>query len=186
MKNLKGMDKKQLYSVSLKFLTLLGVVGVMGVMINSLFPPPTQEQIEKHAITQGSEPAVVKASIESLFSGRMMLVSWAGRSIGVVKRVETIDDFVKGEPLNSQWRSVSADYFVFLNSTGRAQCPLYLFPEGDRLKDTCTGYLFDMAGQRLEGNGPALNIPPHYFESTHTIVIGAWNEQDAKDSELNN
>ena len=172
MKNLKGMDKKQLYSVSLKFLALIGVVIVMAVMINSLFPPPTEDQ--KASMPEERTPDVTKASIETLFSGKMKLVSWAGRSIAIVKRVDAPTDFTKGEPLNSQWRSVSAEYFVFLNSIGRAQCPLYLFPEGDRLKDTCTGHLFDMTGQRLDGNGDALQVPPHHFEAGNVIVIGEW------------
>ena len=167
------MDRKQLYSVSLKLLTLFGVVIVMAVMINSLFPVedvsnPSRVSNEK------AEPVLVKVDVGSLLTGKMMHVSWAGRSVGIVHRVDPPKDFIAGEPLNGEWRSLTANYFIFYNSSGVSQCPLYLIPEGNRLKDTCSGQWYDTRGERVDGQGEALQIPPHYFESNNTLVIGQW------------
>ncbi|MEE9350721.1 MAG: hypothetical protein V3U78_00550 [Thiotrichaceae bacterium] len=177
------MDRRKLYSISLKLLTLLGVVIVMGVMINSLFPvkDPT-EQVDVSSSDKKSEVAYV--SMDGFVSGKMKVESWAGRPVGIIKRINPPQDFQVGNPLNSQWRSINAEYFVFYNVVGAAQCPLYLMPKGDQLKDTCSGILYDTTGQLIKGNGSSLQIPPHYFESEATLVIGQWESQ--QNAEKNN
>ncbi|MEE9303815.1 MAG: hypothetical protein V3U84_08505 [Thiotrichaceae bacterium] len=171
------MDRRQVYSVSLKLLTLLGVVIIMAVMINSLFPV-SDENAHAEASSNGTQPPLLKVSVESLLSGKMKFVSWAGRSVAIVKRIDPPNNFQPGQPLNNQWRSVKAEYFVFYNSVGVSQCPLYLMPVGDRLKDTCSGVFYDIKGERISGNGVSLQIPPYYFESDTTLVVGQWGGND--------
>ena len=167
------MDRRKIYGIALKLLTLLGVVIVMAVMINSLFPVPASNKTENSVEETRSQ--TVTASLESLFSGKMMLVQWAGKPVAILKRINPPQDFTLGEPLNSEWRSVKAEYFVFYNTVGAAQCPLYLMPDGEQLKDTCTGILYDAAGKRMKTKGDSLLIPPYYFEDENdSIVIGAW------------
>ncbi len=176
------MDRRQLYSVSLKLLTLLGVVIVMGVMINSLFPVSVETGQSGYS-SKAKKPALLTVSIESLLSGKIKFVTWSGRSIAIIKRIDPPENFTPGVPLNSQWRSVKADYFVFYNSVGVSQCPLYLMPKGDRLKDTCSGIFYDTKGERMKGHGVSLQIPPYYFESDKAIVIGQWVESADTDQE---
>ncbi len=169
------MDQRKVYRISLKILTLLGVIIIMAVMINSLFPV-------ENTVKEGQSPAdnnalpTVTLSVNSLLPGKMMWVQWRGKPVAILKRIDPPDDFVQGEPLNKQWRSIKAEYFVFHNTVGVTQCPLYLMPSGDQLKDTCSGILYDSSGQRISGSGSALLIPPHYFESDEkaTVIIGKW------------
>lgn len=155
----------------------------MGVMINSLFPIKNITTESKPS-SKNTKPQLVKVSIGSLFSGKMKVESWAGRPVGIVKRISPPQDFQLGNPLNSQWRSSKAEYFIFYNVSGAAQCPLYLVPKGDQLKDTCSGIMYDTTGQLIKGNGSSLQIPPHYFESENILVLGQWenDQQDAKEN----
>ena len=167
------MDRRKIYTIALKLLTLFGVVLVMAVMINSLFPVSVKK--ERKASTDEVKPQTVIVSLESLGAGKMMLEHWAGKPVAVLKRINPPQDFVVGEPLNSKWRSVKAEYFVFYNTVGAAQCPLYLMPDGEQLKDTCTGILYDTAGKRVKRGGDSLQIPPYYFDNANnSIVIGEW------------
>lgn len=167
------MERRKVYTISLKLLSLFGVVVVMAVMINSMFPVKQIESNEEEAAAN-NEPEVLEVALESLFSGKMMYVQWSGKSVAIVKRINPPEAFATGEPLNPEWRSVRADYFIFYNAVGVAQCPLYLFPDGERLKDTCTGILYDLSGKRIEGQGESLQIPPHYFVNDNKVVIGQW------------
>ena len=167
------MDRRKIYTIALKLLALLGVVIVMAVMINSLFPASGTK--ETNASVNDDKSQTVMASLESLHSGKMMLVQWAGKPVAILKRINPPQDFTVGEPLNSEWRSVNAEYFVFYNSVGAAQCPLYLMPNGEQLKDTCTGILYNTAGKRIKASGDSLQIPPYYFDTKeNAIVIGEW------------
>jgi hypothetical protein len=166
------MDRRKVYSIVLKLLALLGVVIIMAVMINSLFPvvedaEETEEMVE-------AKPQTVKVLVSSLFAGKMKHTQWAGKSVGILKRINPPANFIAGEPLNSEWRSVKAEYFVFYNKVGVAQCPLYLMSDGQQLKDTCTGILYDTTGKRVTGSGSLLEIPPYYFDEDATLVIGEW------------
>jgi len=167
------MDRRKIYTIALKLLTLFGVVIVMAVMINSLFPASSTKET-KTSMGEG-ESQTITESLEFLISGKMMLVQWAGKPVAILKRINPSQDFTAGEPLNSEWRSVKAEYFVFYNVVGAAQCPLYLNPDGERLKDTCTGIMFDTTGKRIKASGDSLQIPPHYFDDVkNSIVIGEW------------
>lgn len=172
------MDRRKVYSIALKLLTLLGVVIVMAVMINSLFP--VNETNNDKPPTEVVKPQTVTVSLESLHSGKVLLTRWSGRSVAILKRISPPKNFIAGEPLNSQWRSVRAEYFIFYNTVGIAQCPLYLMPDGKQLKDTCTGILYDTTGKRVTGSGVLLEIPPYYFSdgNMNTVVIGQWEASD--------
>ncbi len=167
------MDRRKIYTVALKLLALLGVVIVMAVMINSLFPTSVTKEV--NTSVNDVKPQTVEASLASLHSGKMMLIQWAGKPVAILKRINPPQDFTIGEPLNSEWRSVKAEYFVFFNVVGAAQCPLYLMPKGEQLKDTCTGIMYDTAGKLIKTSGDSLLIPPYYFNTEkNTIVIGEW------------
>lgn len=168
------MDRRKVYSIALKFITLLGVVIFMAVMINSLFPVVQVDGDAQPSLEV--ERQTVNVSLDSLFSGKMKQVQWAGKSVGILRRMTTPTGFKAGEPLNSEWRSVTAQYFIFYNTVGVAQCPLYLMPSGEQLKDTCTGILYDAAGKRVKGDGSLLEIPPYHFDGdkNEILVIGEW------------
>lgn len=166
------MERRQVYIISLKLLALLGVVLVMSVMINSLFPVAEHAVDEKPAVAES--PKSVELGLDNLSAGRMLLGQWGGKPVAVLKRIDPPADFSAGQPLNAQWRSVRADYFVFYNAVGAARCPLYLSPDGKQLKDTCTGIRYDPTGRRLQGSGEPLQIPPHYFADDNKLIIGQW------------
>ncbi len=167
------MDRRQVYSIFLKLLTLLGVTIVMAVMINSLFPVEREDD-QAAQLAEHKAPQTISVTLMDLQPGEVQFVQWQGKSVAVLRRNNVPGDFVKGEPLNQQWRSVKAEYFVYFNSAGVAQCPLFLIAGEDQLKDTCSGILYDSSGRRLRGTGNALQIPPHYFADETTLVIGSW------------
>lgn len=167
------MDRRQVYIISVKLLALLGVVIIMAVMINSLFPAKeSNNQTEKKDIA--SKPESIEVFLEMLVAGKMTYTHWAGRPVGIIKRLSPPAAFEAGEPLNANWRSIRPDYFVFFNEVGIAKCPLYLFPDGKKLKDTCTGVQYDLTGRRIERSGEPLQIPPHYFIGDKKVIIGQW------------
>ncbi len=182
--NKKTMNRRQVYSILLKLLSLLGVVVVMAVMINSLFPVDATDKNEKSFTSQTTIPPTTAFPVDTLIPGKLSITHWGGKQIGLLKRMKTPVPFTPGQPLSAQWRSVHPDYFVFYNTIGAAQCPLFVMPAGNRLKDTCTGIFYDTAGQRINGSGAALAIPPHYFKDEQTLIIGRWHDtQDDSGSE---
>ena len=167
------MDKRVLYSAILKIMALLFGMVIFAVLVNSFFPAQTFNDEEKVELPK--EPTVT-IDIESLFAGKMILTQWKGLSIGIIHRLKAPDNFTKptnGMHLSKEWRSVSADYFVFYNSAGAAQCPLYFHRSGDALEDTCTRILYNTAGVSSNEGVPALRVPPYYFNNKQ-LVIGQW------------
>lgn len=170
------MEKRILYSRILKVMALIFSLVVFAVMVNSFFPA----QPFKNEVT--IKPVVanpVEVDLSGLARGKIRLVQWQGRAIGVIKRMDIPKGFKKvatqGVYLDAQWRSVKPEYFVFFNSAGAAQCPLYFQRSGDKLQDTCARSLYNTAGISDNSSLPALRIPPHYFRGDQ-LVIGKWSK----------
>lgn len=174
------MDRRQVYSISLKLLTLLGVTVIMAVMINSLFPVEDEDKKAQPSVVK--QPETQEVNLADLFPGKIQFTQWNGKPVAILRRAEAPSGFVadtsdtkKDVPLlDPQWRSARPEYFVFYNAAGAAQCPLYLVPGGTRLKDTCSGVVYDTSGRRVKGQGEALRIPPHYFLDEKHLLIGKW------------
>ena len=156
---------------------IFGLV-IFAVMVNSFFPAqPFKDEVSIKPLVESD---FVEVDLSDLHTGKIQQVQWQGHAIGVIRRMDIPTGFnkeiVKGVYLDAQWRSVKPEYFVFFNSAGAAQCPLYFQRNGDKLQDTCARSLYNTAGISDNSSLPALRIPPHYFSSDKQLVIGKWSK----------
>jgi hypothetical protein len=175
-----ALNKRQVYSLLLKLLTLFGVVIVMAVMINSLWGLQ-----EVGSDTKGGEKiassSVMEVVLEDLRQGAMKRVLFQGQDIAILYRVDEVttsevvtNDKKETNQLNEAWRSIKSDYFVFINAAGATRCPLHLSADAHVLKDICSGVTYDATGRNSRGGIERLIIPPHYFDDAGVLFLGAW------------
>ncbi len=178
-----GLNKRQVYSLLLKLLTLFGVVVLMAVLINSLWGLK-----EAGGDTKGGEKIassnVMKVVLEDMRQGSMTRVLFQGQDIAILYRVDETgtsevikDDKNETKQLNEGWRSIKADYFVFINAAGATRCPLHLSADAHVLKDICSGVTYDTTGRNNRGGIERLVIPPHYFDDAGTLFLGGWQQK---------
>ena len=175
-----ALNKRQVYSLLLKLLTLFGVVILMAVMINSLWGLK-----EIGGDTKGGEKTasanVMKIMLKDMQQGSMKRVLFQGQDIAILYRANEIgtskvvtDDKKETKQLNEAWRSIKKDYFVFINAAGATRCPLHLSANAQVLKDICSGVTYDTTGRNNRGGIERLIIPPHYFDGSGALFLGAW------------
>ncbi len=179
------MDKRLLYRVIIKLLFLV-VIAILGVVfINSLFTGVNT----KNGSTQADNPTgpIIVVDLARLEKGKALSVRWKGKEVSILRRKKSLPlhnaKYVAKIPhtsLNSGLRSLTPDYFVYMNHGDSNNCPLFV--EADGLKDVCTSTKFDTTG-RAKGNeqqGFHLKIPPHHFnlfsDNPSTVTIGTWEE----------
>ena len=176
-----ALNKRQVYSLLLKLLTLFGVVVLMAVLINSLWGLK-----EAEGDTRGGEKTadsnVMKVALDDMRQGSMKRVLFQGQDIAILYRFdiepvtnEIVTDTKKEtQQLNEVWRSIKVDYFVFINAAGATRCPLHLSADAQVLKDICSGVTYDTTGRNKRGGIERLIIPPHYFDDVGVLFLGAW------------
>ena len=178
-----GLNKRQVYSLLLKLLTLFGVVILMAVLINSLWGLK-----EVGGDTKGGEKVassnVMKVALDDMRQGSMKRVLFQGQDIAILYRVDETgtseiikDDKNETKQLNEAWRSIKADYFVFINAAGATRCPLHLSADAQVLKDICSGVTYDATGRNNRGGIERLIIPPHSFDDAGALFLGAWQQK---------
>jgi hypothetical protein len=158
------VDNRLLYRVVLKLLFVVALVVLTIVFVNSLFTAPTKKATQSEAVPH------ITVSLADMQKGDVKKIRWNGKEVGVLYRKGTPffyhTKYIAKTPhksLNSGLRSITKDYFVYLNHGDSGNCPL--FNQRDALKDTCTGTKFNSSG-RVKGReqqGYRLEIPPHKF-----------------------
>ena len=176
MPSLPSLNKRRLYSLLLKLLTLLGVVIIMSVMINSLWG--TKGIGGTVAKKKAEIASVIQVSLKDLKQGNIQRVNFNGQSVSIVYRAdnELESDAEANSELNGEWRSIKREYFIFINQAGPTRCPLHLSANAKELKDICSGVIYDSTG-RNRGSNQLLIIPPHYFANDGELFIGSWKEK---------
>jgi Rieske Fe-S protein len=168
------MDNRLVYRVVLKLLFILALAVLTMVFINSLFTTPVKKT------TQSKSVPYITVDLSTMNKGDVKKIRWDGKEVAVLYRKGTPFFYhtkyiakIPHKSLNSGFRSIKKDYFVYLNHGDSGNCPL--FNERDALKDVCTGTKFDTSG-RVKGReqqGYLLKIPPHKF-SGEWLIIGEW------------
>ena len=138
------------YRVTLKLLTLVAVLVLLGVFINSLFVG-----------TDGKKPkpemqSLVILDTSLMKKGEIRKTRWNGKEVAVL---------LFNNPQSEK------NYFVYENYGDSGNCPLFYV--NNTFKDVCTGSVFDTSG-RLKNNpnqGYRLKEPPYYFQN-NTVVFG--------------
>jgi len=183
-----ALNKRQVYSLLLKLLTLFGVVILMAVLINSLWGLK-----EAEGDTRGGEktasPHVIKVVLDNMRQGSIKRVLFQGQDIAILYRADAdvitresdVDVKKETSQLSEAWRSIKADYFVFINAAGPTRCPLHLSADAQVLKDICSGVTYDTTGRNKRGGVERLIIPPHYFGDAGALFLGAWQPVTSKE-----
>ncbi|MFT4836697.1 MAG: ubiquinol-cytochrome c reductase iron-sulfur subunit [Psychromonas sp.] len=180
-----------------KFLTLTtAVVGGVGAAAVAVPFVKSWSPSEK-AKAAGAPVAVDISKIEP---GQLIRVAWRGKPVWVVSRTQKVIDELPthngqlrdpdsdepqqpGYAINSG-RSLKPEIFIAVGICTHLGCsPSYLpdsFSEQVQGIDSgffcpCHGSKFDMAGRVFQGVPAPLNlvIPPHYYTSETTILIGS-------------
>jgi len=179
-----------------KFLTLTtGVVGGIGAAAVAVPFVKSWSPSEK-AKAAG---APVSVDISKIQPGQLIRVEWRGKPVWVVSRTQKVIDELatldsklrdpqSAEPQQPEYvskseRSLKPDLFVAVGICTHLGCsPTYL-PDafGEQVEGVesgffcpCHGSKFDMAGRVFQNVPAPLNlvIPPHYYVSDTTILIG--------------
>ncbi len=169
------LESRLLYRVILKVLTLLGVVILLLVFMNSLF---TSERKKKKTTT-------ITLDIKEMKEGEIRKTLWDGKQVSVlyrsyhiVNKIRSHKDFNASntETLNPISRSIHPEYFVFINRGDSGNCPL--FYRANTLKDICSGKIYNTMGNSVGTENKnktsyQIEIPPHtIFDSQ--IRFGQW------------
>jgi ubiquinol-cytochrome c reductase iron-sulfur subunit len=180
-----------------KFLTLTtAVVGGVGAVAVAVPFVKSWSPSEK-AKAAGAPVAVDISKIEP---GQLIRVAWRGKPVWVVSRTQKVIDELpthdgqlrdpdSDEPQQPSYvtnlgRALKPEIFVAVGICTHLGCsPSYLpdsFSEQVEGVDSgffcpCHGSKFDMAGRVFQGVPAPLNlvIPPHYYTSDTTILIGS-------------
>ncbi|RVU82786.1 hypothetical protein EOL70_19790 [Leucothrix sargassi] len=171
-------DKRLLYRVILKLMAAAGIIALLFVFLNATFN--SRDDLEEEEPVISSEPVILPlASVEF---GKVTTVNWENNRVAVVERskqaqtslLEQSNQAPDSTLLSLEthpWRSANVAYFVYFDKGDSGYCPL--FHDKGSFKDTCSGVRYDVTG-RQEGGTKTLSIPPHYFTSTGTLVVGRW------------
>jgi ubiquinol-cytochrome c reductase iron-sulfur subunit len=171
----------------------VGAAGVVGVAVPFLgsWNPSAKAR---------AAGAPVKQDIGKLEPGQILVVEWRGKPVYVVRRtpealasLDRMDDRLLDpdslEPqqpayVDKHQRSIKPEYLVLLGLCTHLGCAPKYRPEvapADLGTDwlggffcPCHGSKFDLAGRVLKGVPAPLNleVPPHYYENEHVLVIG--------------
>lgn len=174
-------DKRLLYRVILKVMTMIGIIALLLVFFNAAF----FTNIETEAVVIDVDDTSVDVS--RLSSGSNKVVRWNNKRVGILKRTDAnqlalIAESSKApdESLASisehPWRSIDPRFFVYFDVGDSGHCPLFFQIQAQLVsfKDTCSGNWFDSQG-RFKSDGTAgLKIPPHYYSAEGQLVIGRW------------
>jgi ubiquinol-cytochrome c reductase iron-sulfur subunit len=180
-----------------KFLTLTtGVVGGVGAVAVAVPFVKSWSPSEK-AKAAGAPVAV---DISKIQPGQLIRVEWRGKPVWIVSRTQKIIDELatldsqlrdpnSKEPQQPDYvvnsgRSLKPDIFIAVGICTHLGCsPTYLpdsFSEQVQGVKSgffcpCHGSKFDMAGRVFQNVPAPLNlvIPPHYYTSDTTILIGS-------------
>ena len=172
--SLASLNKRQLYSLLLKLLTLFGIVILMSVMINSLWG--LKEVGDEAAdVKKTASATVMEVVLDDMRQGSIKRVLFQGQDIAVLYRSDDVaKEQVETHELNEAWRSIKAKYFIFINAAGPTRCPLHLSADATVLKDICSGVTYDTTGRNKRGGVERLIIPPHYYDEKGALFLGAW------------
>lgn len=141
-------DKRKLYRVIMKILTLVGVGIILWVFLNSVFVTNHEKQSEAQEH--------MEVSLKQLDFGEITHVNWNGKKVSI---------------LNTANATERATFFVFYDVGDSGNCPLFF--NGEILKDTCTGTVFNQQGESItKGRSHTLQSPPYYFKDQFTLVFG--------------
>ena len=170
-------NRRLLLSAIIKLLTLLGLLLLTLVFINSLFTDDGSV-----ADTPGNELPVVKLEITDMQKGQIKKIRWNNKDVAILLRqfpeklLQKAGDNLQEDlhpSIKSQTRSKKTEYFVYFNIGDSRNCPLF-YAAGE-FKDVCSSNRFDEAGRDMNANQQSymLAIPPHYFEQD-TVIFGKW------------
>jgi len=143
----------------------------------------------------------VEADISKLQTGELMKIEWRGQAIYIVRRTKEMVDKLpqhdnnlrdpkseeseQPEYAKNEQRSLKPEYLVLIGVCTHLGCaPLAKFTAGDTevaadwpggFYCPCHGSKFDLAGRVFKDVPAPLNlrVPPYYFSSDSTLVIGA-------------
>lgn len=173
--------------------TTTAVVGCAG-LAGALTPLVSYLQPSKDAQAQG---APVRVDIATIPMMGQKTVLWRGKPVWVIRRspealTRLVSDELLKDPQSSveqqptyahnQYRSLRPDVLVLLGVCTHLGCAPTYRPEPGSIDQkwqggfycSCHGSKFDLSG-RVYKNMPAptnLEVPPHYYESENTLVIG--------------
>ena len=144
--------------------------------------------------------APVEVDISKLEEGRLVTVEWRGKPVWIIKRSDksltdlpTLDDSLRDpasendqQPAYAQnaTRSIKPDVVVMVGICTHLGCSPTYRPDlaaadlGEDWKGgffcPCHGSKFDLAGRVYSGVPAPLNleVPPHFYKSDRTILIG--------------
>ncbi len=144
--------------------------------------------------------APVEVDISKLQEGQLLTVEWRGKPVWIIKRTEqnlkdlpTLDGTLRDpasenaqQPAYAQnaTRSIKPEVVVMVGICTHLGCAPTYRPEiapadlGEDWKGgffcPCHGSRFDLAGRVYQGVPAPLNleIPPHYYKSDRTILVG--------------
>ncbi len=188
----EGVDQKKR-----RFLTnttvVVGAVGAGFVAVPFLSSWAPSER----AKTAG---APVEVDISKLEEGRLLTVEWRGKPVWIIKRSDqnlkdlvTLDDNLRDpasendqQPVYAQnaTRSIKPNIIVMVGICTHLGCSPTYRPDlaaadlGEDWKGgffcPCHGSKFDLAGRVYSGVPAPLNleVPPHFYKSDRTILIG--------------
>jgi len=149
--------------------------------------------------------ASVEVDISKLEEGRLVTVEWRGKPVWIIKRSDqslkdlaTLDDNLRDpasendqQPVYAQnaTRSIKPNIIVMVGICTHLGCSPTYRPDlaaadlGEDWKGgffcPCHGSKFDLAGRVFQGVPAPLNleIPPHFYKSDRTILIGEDGDQ---------
>lgn len=168
-------DRRFYYWAFLKVFTVVGIVVLALVLMNSLFISNKYQTSDSEALKS------VELDISGMKKGEIRKSRWDGKEVAVLYRKNPVFHHTKmiaklsHGSLNSGSRSIKADYFVYINNGDSGNCPL--FYSEDTFKDICTGMLFNSSGREKMNlqQGYNIEIPPHYFID-ESFVFGTWSK----------
>lgn len=168
-------SRRLFYRVLLKALVFLGLVVLLVVFFNSLFTA------NKVANKTSSNFEKVILDISGLQPGQIIKTRWQGKEVAVLRRMMGIKEknIVRREAdhksIGAWSRSLKPEYFVYINVGDSGNCPL--FYNQAKLKDICTGSLFDETGRELrdDSSGYAIKVPAYQIEN-NMVKFGVWPE----------
>ncbi len=171
-------NPRLVYRVILKFLGLIAFIVLLWVLTRSLFINSSENYSQKEA--QKSKVSVmISLDIAGMIEGEIRKAQWQGKEVAILYRKAPITDHKKYTDklthlsLNIVSRSLTPEYFVYINKGNSGNCPL--FYTNDTLKDICSSTVFNSAGREKNNlqQGFKLIVPPHYFKE-HNLIIGEW------------
>ena len=142
----------------------------------------------------------ISVDVSTMQAGELRAYIWRGQSVLVLKRtpaqldaLKLTDDRLLDDKNSDDWqpdyvseedRATNPEFLVLLGNCTHLGCvPALEEARGRTLMGNwwpggftcaCHGSVYDYAGRVVRGPAPRnLRVPPHYFASTSTIIVGA-------------